>query len=643
MNRVRNAKLILWLVTGFAAAVAVNRFIFGLGATTNLNDEVPWGFWIGFDVVSGVALAAGGFVATAIFYIMKREEFHELVKPAVLTAFLGYVAVIFSLLVDLGLPWNIWHMIIYWNPHSPLFEVGWCVMLYTTVLILEFSPVPLEKYSRYARIRNFLMKFRFPLVLLGIMLSTLHQSSLGTLFLIMPSKLYPLWYSHLLPLLFFVSAVALGMATVIFENLTCHWLYRKASKTYVLSKLSQAMIWVLLCYFLIRIVDIVAAGKFGLIFNGSWLSNLFIIETLLSVIIPIILFSSSRLRNNVKIQWLGSTTAIVGIVLNRMDVAGLAMVGATKWYAPSWMEVAVTCGILSAAALVFLFAVEKFNVWEERPEDPDTLPHTPPSFDLPSYTWLGPPDTASITRYTLVFVLSFAAGMALMPGNRLYAEGVYHIKVKPATAVDNLADTLCINGNRDDQYVVFSHRAHISWISSHRASLSGGSIIAIARTAGGADSCIICHHLNLPGERISSCWECHTEMYTSVDFFKHDWHASGSGANIKCVSCHQKGVTRDSNSAKDCTACHPAYRFSTVTVGSREKYYIYSYVDAMHEMCVSCHVVESRRIKEKPALAQCATCHRVGNPPDLSRSLKWNVEFPRFNNVVLPPLNVNKE
>ena len=210
MNRVRNTKLILWLITGFAAAVALNRFIFGLGVTTNLNDRTPWGLWIGFDVMGGVALAAGGFVITAIFYIMKREEFHPLVKPAVLTAFLGYVAVVFSLLVDLGLPWNIWHMIIFWNLHSPLFEVGWCVMLYTTVLLLEFSPVPLEEFSRYAKIRKFLMKFRFIFVLLGIMLSTLHQSSLGSLFLIMPFKLYPLWYSNILPIQFFISASCIG-------------------------------------------------------------------------------------------------------------------------------------------------------------------------------------------------------------------------------------------------------------------------------------------------------------------------------------------------------------------------------------------------------------------------------------------------
>jgi Ni/Fe-hydrogenase subunit HybB-like protein len=145
---------------GLAAAVATTRFLAGLGATTNLSDATPWGLWIGFDVMSGVALAAGGFVVTATVYIFKLDRFHAVVRPAVLTAFLGYLAVAVGLMFDLGLPWNIWHMIIYWNPHSPLFEVGWCVMLYLTVLAMEFFPVPAEDFSRLARARRFLIRFR---------------------------------------------------------------------------------------------------------------------------------------------------------------------------------------------------------------------------------------------------------------------------------------------------------------------------------------------------------------------------------------------------------------------------------------------------------------------------------------------------
>lgn len=158
MTRVRRLKFVLWLVTGLAAAVAAVRFLSGLGTATNLSDAYPWGLWIGFDVMGGVALAAGGFIVTAAVYIFKLERLHAVVRPAVLTAFLGYVAVVVGLLFDLGLPWNIWHMIVFWNPRSPLFEVGWCVMLYLTVLALEFLPVPAEEFSALARVRRGLLK-----------------------------------------------------------------------------------------------------------------------------------------------------------------------------------------------------------------------------------------------------------------------------------------------------------------------------------------------------------------------------------------------------------------------------------------------------------------------------------------------------
>jgi len=195
MERINKTKLVLWLILGITAAVALTRFLFGLGVTTNLSDNTPWGFWIGFDVMGGVALAAGGFVIAAFNYIFGKKKMHAVARAAILTAFLGYLAVAVGLLFDLGLPWNIWHMIIFWNPHSPLFEVGWCVMLYLSVLTMEFAPVVLEKYPKIpllAKINNALVKVRIPIVILGIMLSTLHQSSLGSLFLAMPYKLHPL-------------------------------------------------------------------------------------------------------------------------------------------------------------------------------------------------------------------------------------------------------------------------------------------------------------------------------------------------------------------------------------------------------------------------------------------------------------------
>ena len=615
MNRVQNTKLILWLITGFAAAVGLNRFIFGLGATTNLTDSTPWGLWIGFDVMGGVALAAGGFVITAIFYIMKREEFHPLVKPAVLTAFLGYIAVIFGLMFDLGLPWNLWNIFIHWNFHSPLFEVGWCVILYTTVLMLEFSPVPLEEFSRYAKIRNFLIRYRFVLVLLGIMLSTLHQSSLGSLFLIMPFKLHPLWYSSILPVQFFISAIALGLMMVAFESLTSHWLYKRKPDTDLIAKLGNATVWVLLTYVVVKMADIILSGEFALITNGSWESFLFISEILISAFIPLVIFSVPKLRKRNKAQWIASFMVIFGIVFNRINVGGLTMLSATgDSYTPSWMEITISLGVVSAAALVFLFVIEHFNIWDLKPQDPEALPHTAPSFDYSSRVWLGTPDIASLTKFSLAFVISFAIGMALMPEKQLHGKGIEEITVSRARG----KDTLLINGNRDDCVVEFPHKEHITRL--------------------GEDNCAKCHHLTLPGFKENSCWECHTSMYKSVDFFKHDWHASAYGANIKCDNCHVNGAQREKETSKTCAECHTLYEFKNADLIKTSRYFALSYTDALHQLCVSCHVLKANELK-KQDLDQCSSCHSAELHEQVSENLKWEISLPHFNNVILPKID----
>ena len=293
MNRISKFKNFLWIILGVAAAVGVTRFLFGLGVTTNLTDNTPWGFWIGFDVMGGVALAAGGFVIAAMNYIFDIKAFKPVARAAILTAFIGYIAVAVGLLFDLGLPWNIWHMIIFWNPHSPLFEVGWCVMLYLTVLTLEFAPVVLEKYPKILFLRpiyNFLHKLRIPLVIAGIMLSTLHQSSLGSLFLAMPYRLHPLWYSPVIPIIFFVSAICLGLLMVMVESMSSSYLYKKEHEKHILDKLSKIAIYMLLIYVVFRFVDILVRGAGGFLFIDATATYLFWAEIALTVIIPIIVF-----------------------------------------------------------------------------------------------------------------------------------------------------------------------------------------------------------------------------------------------------------------------------------------------------------------------------------------------------------------
>jgi len=610
---VQNVKLILWLITGVAAAVGLTRFVFGLGATTNLTDATPWGLWIGFDVVSGVALAGGGFVLTAFFYIMKRDEFHSLVRPAVLTAFLGYLAVVFGLMFDLGLPWNIWHMIIYWNPHSPLFEVGWCVMLYTTVLLLEFSPVPLEETSRYAKIRKLLMKFRFPLVLLGIMLSTLHQSSLGSLFLIMPFKLHPLWYSSILPILFFISAAALGMMMVSLESLVSHWLYGRSSRHDLVARLAKYASWVLLVYLLVKIGDIVFSGEFGLIFAGTWESNLFIIELLISVIIPLIIFSIPRMRYNPAGQWIGSLMVVVGMIFNRINVSGISMLRATgDMYVPSWMEVSISLGVVSGAALVFLFAIEKFHIWDHRPKHPEADPYAPATFDRASEVWLGAPGVAARTKYSLAFVLSFAVALAVMPFNKIESKGVEEVVTHKARG----GDVLYVDGNRDQYGVVFNHARHSS-------------------DSGAAVACVTCHHMNMPQDLQSGCWECHCGMYTYANVFDHEWHADPEGAAVACDQCHQPDRARRAETAKTCADCHldliPAG--ATIVV---DNYQAPPYTGAMHQLCITCHEKKAAELADKPDLAKCSSCHQGIPPAYLQPEIETAHHGPYFNRVVIP-------
>ncbi len=620
MNRVHVTKTILWMLTGLALAVALTRFAFGLGVTTNLTDTTPWGLWIGFDVMAGVALGAGGFVITAIFYILRQEKFHPLVRPAVLTALLGYIAVILSLLVDLGLPWNIWHMMIYWNPHSPLFEVGWCVMLYTTVLLLEFSPVPLAETSRWANIRRVLMKFRFPLVLLGIMLSTLHQSSLGSLFLITPFKSYPLWYTPLLPILFFISAIALGLMMVSFESLCTSWLYRRPAENNLVARLGSAARWVLGFYLLVRLLDLKISGNLALIFSGNWESWLFIAELLIMAIIPIILFSIPRVRHSATGQWIGSFLVVAGTILNRVNVGGLTMVGTTgEYYFPSWMEVSISAGIVAALALVFLFAIEKFQIWETRPREPESDPHVQPAFSRGGQTWLGSPSVAGRTRYSLAFIIAVAIGFALIPAHKIDSSGVVDIVAARALG----GDTLFVDGNRDGFGVAFPHAAHI-------------------KAGKGKESCVGCHHMNLPLDRQSGCYSCHRGMYLTADAFGHDWHASAAGGNVACVDCHTRGEDRTAATARPCADCHKdlmpegaAIKVNTYTVPS--------YADAMHDLCIPCHRQAAATNSDHPDLYRCPTCHNGKSPdwPTLAGRQPWKRRLNNHN--ILPVVSAGIE
>jgi Ni/Fe-hydrogenase subunit HybB-like protein len=641
MDRVARLKLFLWMFVGLAAAVATARFLFGLGSTTHLSDGTPWGLWVGFDVMGGVALAAGGFVITATVYIFKLDKYHSIVRPAVLTAFLGYVAVVVGLLFDLGLPWHIWHMMIYWNPHSPLFEVGWCVMLYLTVLTLEFFPVPAEDFSALARVRRFLIKFRIPLVILGIALSTLHQSSLGSLFLIMPYRLFPLWYSPILPILFFVSAVGLGLMMVILESHFTAYLYRRKPETHLMYPLGVAARWVMVLYLVLRFSDLAIRGQLLGLLGGQWQVKLFWAEIVLMLAIPLILLFTPQFRERTSWQWATAAIAVSGIVLNRIDVGGLAdITRGNKLYIPAWTEIVVSLGIVAAATLVFLVTTEHFRVWENRPADPEADPRKLPEFNKVGLTWLGTPVLAGRVKYSLAFVIATGFGFLFLGNPRVASQGVEPTPVhrargdvmypkaslgvyqnRPQATQDGEGGVLYLDADLTGYGVTFYHQREVD-------------------RNGGQNSCVLCHHMNMPHDRNSGCYECHRDMYLPTDSFRHDWHASPTGANLACVECHARGYARTSAHVKPCVDCHKHLVPAEATIKIKT-YLAPSYVDAMHKLCIGCHAKVAAK-ENKPEIARCVECHKG----KLNYADAQNVLYRRRalagRLVVLPPARANE-
>ncbi len=351
------------------------RFSRGLGATTNLSDQFPWGLWIGLDVLCGVGLAAGAFTLTATVHIFNLRRFEPIVRPALLTGFLGYMFVIVGLMFDLGQPWRIWHALVFWNPHSVMFEVAWCVMLYTMVLALEFSPIVFERL-RMERPRRILQIISTPLVIAGVILSTLHQSSLGSLYLIVPSKLHALWYTPLLPLLFFISAIAGGIGMVILESYLSERAFGRHLEMHLLEPLARTMVVVLGLYGLLRLQGIVKGGALAGFMRPGYEEWMFLIEIGLGVILPMALLAQSRVRSNPKWLVLAAFLAVLGFVMNRLNVSVTGMEGAAGVrYLPSWMEITVSIGLVALGMAAFAVAVRFLPIFDrQEPPPPRSRP-----------------------------------------------------------------------------------------------------------------------------------------------------------------------------------------------------------------------------------------------------------------------------
>jgi Ni/Fe-hydrogenase subunit HybB-like protein len=364
MPRITFWRVVFVAILIAGAAATFIRFTQGLGPSTNLSDEFPWGIWIGFDILCGVMLAAGGFTLMATTHIFNAERFHPIARPALLTAFLGYLLVVGALMFDLGKPWNVWHPMVMWNPSSVMFEVGWCVMLYTTVLSLEFAPIVFERF-RLERPLRIIRYISLPLVILGVLLSTLHQSSLGSLYLIVPGKLHPLWYSPLLPVLFFVSAIAVGLGMTMLEAALSSRHLGHRFNVSLMSSLARILLVVLAVYGVLRFQDLSARGAWGFALSGGYEASFFWMEMVLCLAIPGVLLSMTRIRTSARGLFWVSIAVVAGFVTNRLNVSIIGMeASAGVTYIPKWTEVAITASIVAVGIAIFGLAAKHLPIFE---------------------------------------------------------------------------------------------------------------------------------------------------------------------------------------------------------------------------------------------------------------------------------------
>ena len=363
-------RILFCVIVAGGLYLTIVRYSQGLGAVTNLSDQYPWGLWVGFDLLCGVGLAAGGFVLTAVVYVFHVERFRPVVRATILTAFLGYLLVTTALLFDIGRPWAIWHPLVMWNPTSVMFEVSWCVTLYSTVLFLEFSGMLFEKlrWERAARVQH---AITVPAVIAGCVLSTLHQSSLGTLYLIVPGKLHALWYTSALPVLFFVSAICLGLAMVIVESHLSSRAFNRRLEMPLLTEIGRVLVATLGVYAIIRFYDLANRGVLSRAFDFSYESCLFLVEVIPGLLVPLALLSTRKIRNNTRWLYGSALLVVLGFMTHRLNVSITGFEGAQGGhYLPSVSEAWITLFLVALGFGAFRLAVRYLHVYPE-PEDED--------------------------------------------------------------------------------------------------------------------------------------------------------------------------------------------------------------------------------------------------------------------------------
>lgn len=629
-KRTRVFKDILWVIAFTGLVAAALRLWFGLGATTNLSDSLPWGFWKILNMVGGVALSTSGFMVGLLVYVLRLERFRPYVKPAILIAFLGYGCSCLALMFDIGLPHRFWHPIFMWNFNSFLFEVFWCVLLYFTVTVIELAPTIFERF-RAEKIVKILHRIAFVVVVVGISLSSLHHSSLGSLFLVTPQRLHALWYTPWLPLLFIISTMGAGLMVVVLARiLWARWydsesvfgpkvdkpmpvihivngsttgVFRhgpEGSEMPNIRSLASIAAGILGLYLVIKIIDLFANGGWEPLLAGTWESWLYLVELSLAAVIPVLLMVLPATRKSPVGVGIAAGSAALGLALNRVDVGIFGYFhDAAELYFPSLIEWAVTLGVVAAAGLVFLFLAEHLPIFNDRPPaERSQAGLFRLSFGSLQQMW-NTVLTDSLHRVSLiaVFVIPLAFVLMYPP---FYNDPETDALVRPAVGVDRERTVLNIDGNRGGLRTEFAHAEH-------------------QKRLGDSSSCDKCHHISLPNDKSTPCSRCHRRMNAPSCIFNHENHlafvsedaqlAGWRPENHSCLQCHPDDSPKTAANAKDCMTCHDKDMFlAGHPRPDTELKQANSFMEAMHLTGVECHKKEAVNL-DKPHLGDCRTCH----------------------------------
>ncbi len=369
--------VVLVFLASAGLVVILARYIGGIGYVSNLTTARPWGLWIGVDVASGVALAAGGFTTAFLGHILGRHYYEPVIRPALLTAMLGYTFVVLGLLVDIGRSWAIWKPMLYWNPTSVLFEVAMCVMFYLNVLYIEFIPIVTERFKGRVNLPGVLSalnnavdgllhlsdkvlgKIMWVFVIAGVVLSCMHQSSLGSLMLIAPTKLHPLWYTPILPLLFLTSAISVGYPMVVIEATLATTSLKLDSEMKILNPLTRFTVFLLGIYLALKLGDMVIRGTYVYLLDGTAQTNSFLIEILFGVLVPWLMLLFPKVRQSRRWLFIACTMIVGGVLLNRLNVfvVGYRPPISEAHYFPSIGEIMITVGLIAGLMLLYRFLI----------------------------------------------------------------------------------------------------------------------------------------------------------------------------------------------------------------------------------------------------------------------------------------------